>query len=71
MTNIEKIKSMTAEELAAWLCSLMCSECCVVHCPATHLCRRARAGMVDWLNRETDMEPWMDAVAEIREGDRL
>lgn len=73
MTNIDKIKSMTVEELATFLCNLMCNECCKDRCPGNKFCGRKHNGLIDWLGRdeEQDVEPWMEAVAEIREGDRL
>ena len=66
MTNYEEITRMTVEELAAFLCNLMCADCCKERCPARTYCRKGHTGTKDWLTADVDAEPWTEAVAELR-----
>ena len=54
MKNIDRIKQMTAEELATFLCNLMCNECCENRCPAQGFCRFGHTGMLEWLESEEE-----------------
>lgn len=54
MTNHENIKDMTVNELASFLCNLMCAECCENRCPAKELCHSGHTGMKKWLESEVD-----------------
>ena len=48
-TNADRIRSMTNEELSAFLCN-MGQEC--YHCIATDYCSPGHTGMLDWLKDE-------------------
>lgn len=56
MTNYNNIKQMDKDELSAFLCNLMCSECYENRCPAKEYCRTGHTGMRDWLESEVDDE---------------
>lgn len=56
MNQYEKIKQMDKSELAAFLCNLMCADCCNNRCPAREYCSTGRTGMKGWLESETDDE---------------
>lgn len=56
MTNYETIKDMTVNELASFLCGLMCADCCKEHCPAKGFCYHGHNGMKDWLESEDNNE---------------
>ena len=58
MTNFEKIKQMSVEELAEFICSLMCDDCCDNRCPASEKCGGGFMclGMSEWLESEADNE---------------
>ena len=49
MTNAEKIRQMTDEELAEWLCEI--TEDCPA-CIASKYCRRGHTGTFDWVKQE-------------------
>ena len=49
MKNADRIRKMTDEELALFLCDLS-DECS--HCPVTGICRLGHNGFFDWLERE-------------------
>jgi len=49
MTNADRIRSMTDEELSAFLCN-MGQEC--NQCIATDYCSLGHTGMLDWLKKE-------------------
>ena len=50
-TNGDKIRSMTDEELAKWLCSIMTVECCDCTCPGRDVCTKHN-GLDKWLKQE-------------------
>lgn len=52
MTNGEKIRSMTDEELQKWLCGLMTAECCDRSCPGRDRCMPGFNGLKWWLEQE-------------------
>ena len=52
MTNGDKIRSMTDEELQKWLCSIMTAECCDMSCPGRDMCMLGHNGLYDWLKQE-------------------
>ena len=56
MTNEGRIKGMSRDELAHFLCGLMCAECCNARCPASKDCRVGDNGMGRWLNKESEIE---------------
>lgn len=55
MTNFERIKAMTIEEMAKFLCDMMPS--CESYCPAFDVCR---TGMDDWLEMESGVQDEAD-----------
>ena len=57
MTNAERIRSMTDEELAAFLCNLRSEEAyenTCSHCVAERFCRIGHTGMIDWLQQPAE-----------------
>ena len=56
MNQYEKIKQMDKSELGAFLCNLMCADCCNNRCPASEYCKTGRTGMKAWLESEADNE---------------
>ena len=57
MTNAEEIRSMTDEELAAFLCNLRSEEAyenTCSHCVAEGFCRIGHTGMIDWLQQPAE-----------------
>lgn len=51
VTNADKIRSMTDEELGKWICSIMSSDCCRWTCPARNMCGLNDNGLVKWLKQ--------------------
>lgn len=56
MKQYENIKQMDKEELANFLCDLMCVDCCENRCPARKFCSSRHIGMKDWLESEVNNE---------------
>ena len=56
MSNFENIKQMSKEDLAAFLCNLMCADCCETRCPARAECSYGHSGMLDFLDKEASDE---------------
>lgn len=52
MTNGDKIRSMTDEELARYLCDLMGYDLCGCECPLYNFCLLNHALLVGWLEQE-------------------
>lgn len=52
MTNSEKLRFMSDEELGQWLCDHM--SCYGGGCPAHRKCRSIHNGMIKWLKQEVD-----------------
>ena len=52
MSNFENIKQMSETDLAAFLCNLMCAECCTERCPARDHCSNGHNGMLMYLREE-------------------
>ena len=52
MTNLERIQTMSKEELAAFLCNLF--ENCTEKCPGFEYCRKGYKGLKSWLDMEAD-----------------
>ena len=60
MTNFEKLKSMTDEELSSFFCAKMEDiaykidvDVCDI-CPVRKLCKKGQTGFLIWLNSDTD-----------------
>lgn len=52
MTNFERIKAMSVEEMAKCLCEMMTAECCDFSCPAREYCTPHNNGLPRWLESE-------------------
>lgn len=52
MTNGDKIRSMTDEELQKWLCDLIPGTFCCLKCPGYFQCVDIGSGMEYWLKQE-------------------
>ena len=53
VTNADRIRAMTDEELSQFLCSWHNAEECH-HCVAERFCEYGHTGMIDWLQQEAD-----------------
>lgn len=53
MTNADRIRAMSDEELSQFLCSWHNAEECH-HCVAERFCEYGHTGMIDWLQQEDD-----------------
>lgn len=51
ITNADKIRAMSDEELAEWICSLMTADCCDQRCPARDICNLGDNGLVKWMKQ--------------------
>ena len=54
ITNADRIRAMTDEELAVFLCGISTAECCDRSCPARHLCEYKDNGMIKWLQQPAE-----------------
>ena len=57
MTNADSIRSMSDDELAAFLCNLRSEEAyenTCSHCVAERFCRIGHTGMIDWLQQPAE-----------------
>ena len=57
MTNADRIRSMSDDELAAFLCNLRSEEAyenTCSHCVAERFCRIGHTGMIDWLKQPAE-----------------
>lgn len=52
MTNYERIKAMSVDEMAEFICGIMTLESCERLCPAREICMNENAGMKEWLEME-------------------
>ena len=52
MTNGDKIRSMTDEELARYLCDLIPARSCCLKCPGYFQCNVRGSGMGYWIKQE-------------------
>lgn len=52
MTNFEKIKTMSTEELADFICGLADCRCCPIYCSD----RTCKCSWVEWLKSEVKNE---------------
>lgn len=53
-TNADRIRSMSDEQLAKWLCSIMTAECCDQRCPARDICNLGDNGLVKWMKQPAE-----------------
>ena len=54
MTNADRIRAMSDEELAEWICSIMTAECCDQRCPARDICNLGDNGLVKWMKQPAE-----------------
>ena len=54
ITNADRIRAMSDDELAKWLCSIMTAECCDRSCPARDICNLGDRGLVKWMKQPAD-----------------
>ena len=55
-TNADRIRAMSDEELAKWLCGISTAECCDRSCPARDMCDIGDNGMIKWLKQPAEVE---------------
>lgn len=53
-TNADRIRAMSDEELAKWLCSILTAECCDRSCPARYMCDFDDNGLIKWLKQPAE-----------------
>lgn len=53
-TNADRIRAMSDEELAKWLCSISTAECCDRSCPARDMCDLGENGLIKWLKQPAE-----------------
>ena len=54
MTNADRIRAMSDEELAKFLCDISTAECCDRSCPARGICGFEDNGMIKWLKQPAE-----------------
>lgn len=57
ITNAERIRAMSDEELALWLCDLFSVDTCYTHCPGCDSCNDAGGlsnGLKKWLQQPAE-----------------
>ena len=54
LSNADRIRAMSDEELAEWICSLMTVECCNQRCPARDICNLGDNGLVKWMKQTAE-----------------
>ena len=54
-TNADRIRSMSDEELAKFLCGISTAECCDRSCPARGICGFEDNGMIKWLKQPAEV----------------
>ena len=52
MTNADRIRSLSDEELAEFLCDISGGDC--TYCVANDLCHNGHNGMIVWLKKEVE-----------------
>lgn len=53
-TNADRIKAMSDEKLARWLCSIIPGSECMQTCPGRDMCKDGLFGLLEWVSRELD-----------------
>ena len=53
-TNADRLRAMSDEELAAWVCSHMTPDCCELRCPARDICSLGDNGLVKWMKQPAE-----------------
>ena len=57
ITNADRIRAMSDEELAVWLCDLFSVDTCYTHCPGCDSCNDAGGksnGLKQWLQQPAE-----------------
>ena len=57
MTNADRIRTMSNEELAVWLCDLFSVDTCYTHCPGYDFC-------YDPYGKSNGLKKWLQQAAE-------
>lgn len=55
-THGDRIRAMSDEELADFLCSISTAECCDRSCPARDMCDYGDMGLIKWLKQPAKEE---------------
>ena len=53
-TNADRVRAMSDEKLADFLCNIAGLEDCTSKCPGWAFCRTGHTGILDWLQQEAD-----------------
>lgn len=56
ITNADRIRTMSDEELKRWVCDHMTGECCDSSCPGRHICDLGNNGLIKWLKQPAEEE---------------
>ena len=67
MTNGERIRAMTDEEMAQFFCRTIKVECW--RCPAKDLCYTDHNGFLDWLKLPAELEVRATLLPEAKENE--
>lgn len=54
LTNADRIRAMSDEQLAEWLCSIMTAECCDQRCPGRDICNIGDNGLLKWMKQPAE-----------------
>lgn len=57
ITNADRIRAISDEELAVWLCGLFSANTCVTHCPGYDFC-------YDPYGKSNGLKKWLQQTAE-------
>ncbi len=58
LTNGDRIRAMSNEELAGFLCGVMTAECCDRLCPRRETCEPGHKGLLEWLKQPAEKCIW-------------
>lgn len=60
MTNGDRIRSMTDEEIASFICKICVRECCDLTCPARNICADGDNGLQKWIKMEVNEDDYAE-----------
>lgn len=58
VTNADRIRAMSDEELADFLYGVMTAECCDRSCPGRETCEPGHKGLLEWLKQPAEKCTW-------------